>query len=114
MAIADALTSPARSNAVCSPPFVERCAPMRSPCFSENRKWGIAGETLRRQAKIHRHGVIHVDRIAVIGRGPESPMTHGVAGGVSEAVRQVLDHFDVIDGPVAAHDPANDDRTLHA
>src|SRR5947207_3259757 len=39
--MAEALMSEARSKTVCRPPFVEMCAPMRSPCFSWKRKEGM-------------------------------------------------------------------------
>jgi hypothetical protein len=52
-AMAEALMSEARSKTVCRPPFVEMCAPMRSPCFSWKRKRGMdEGKTREAQNEI--------------------------------------------------------------
>src|SRR4051794_34032706 len=64
------------------------------------------------QPEIHGHGVVHIDRIAVVRGGAEAPAAHGVGSRVAEAVGEVLDDLDVVDRAVAADDAAHDDGTL--
>src|SRR5260370_36146662 len=66
------------------------------------------------QPEIHGDGVIHIDRIAAIRRRPKPPAADGVARGVAESVRQILDDLDVVDRAVFPYDSAQNHSALHA
>ena len=70
--------------------------------------------TRQLQSEIHRHRVVHVDRLAAIRRRAEMPLADCFARRFAESVRQILDDLDVVDRAVAAHDAAYDDRPLNS
>src|SRR2546425_13046591 len=65
------------------------------------------------QSKIHRNGVIHIDRLAAKCRRSEAPLAHRFARSFSESVRQGLDHPDIVDCAVPPPDPPHHHRPLH-
>src|SRR5437867_3498677 len=114
--MADASIAAARANAAGRPPLVEMCAPRRSPgasgkdkrvmleCgglpppserggvdrYSTEEGGGKPPHFTSLQSEIHRHRVIHIDRLTAICGGPKSPLRHRLARRLAEPVRQIL------------------------
>src|SRR5689334_11831913 len=97
-------------------------APMRSPGASGKEKRMNASQQppliqssqgmTSLQSEIHRHRVIHIDRFAAIRGRAETPATDRATRLIAESVRQVFEDLQIVDGAVAAHDAANDHRSL--
>src|ERR1051326_4556420 len=101
--MAEALIIEARSKTVCRPPFVEMCAPMRSPCFSWKRKRGMrefAVQNRETLVNIHSRAVLFLSLLFA---------TATIAAPVH--VEKVTLHagaatIELIDGTVVAETPA--------